>query len=151
MALVDLLLGDDSELALRARTTRVLIRVVASLVASIVALLDPEVIVLGGWIERLPKATLVDIEDAIAQLSPVRSAVAALGPGVHRDDRGSRNQRSSRIHRDDLGDPSEVNVTMPSAVFGLNTCFAVKRWPEPEEWAPSPRVWGWSTRSSPLT
>lgn len=25
---------------------------------------------------------------------------------------------------------------MPSAVFGLNTCFAVKRWPEPEEWAP---------------
>jgi sugar phosphate isomerase/epimerase len=25
---------------------------------------------------------------------------------------------------------------MPSVVFGLNTCFAVKRWPEPEEWAP---------------
>jgi D-erythrulose 1-phosphate 3-epimerase len=25
---------------------------------------------------------------------------------------------------------------MPSAVFGLNTCFAVKRWPEPEEWVP---------------
>jgi D-erythrulose 1-phosphate 3-epimerase len=24
---------------------------------------------------------------------------------------------------------------MPSVVFGLNTCFAVKRWPEPEEWA----------------
>ena len=70
MALVDLLLGDDSELALRARTTRVLIRVVASLVASIVALLDPEVMVLSGWIERLPKATLVDIEDAIAQLVP---------------------------------------------------------------------------------
>lgn len=25
---------------------------------------------------------------------------------------------------------------MPTALFGLNTCFAVKRWPEPEEWAP---------------
>jgi glucokinase len=70
MALVDVLLDDGGELALRARATRVLIRVVASLVASIVALLDPEVIVLSGWIERLPRATLVDIEDAIAQLVP---------------------------------------------------------------------------------
>jgi sugar phosphate isomerase/epimerase len=25
---------------------------------------------------------------------------------------------------------------MPSTVFGVNTCFAMKRWPEPEEWAP---------------
>ena len=24
---------------------------------------------------------------------------------------------------------------MASVRFGLNTCFAVKRWPEPDEWA----------------
>lgn len=69
-ALVSLLLTDDGELVLRPNTKRALIRVVASQLASIVALLDPEVIVLSGWIENLPKNTLVELEEAIDQLVP---------------------------------------------------------------------------------
>jgi predicted NBD/HSP70 family sugar kinase len=69
-ALVSRLLSDHGELVLRRRTNEELIAVIASLLASIVALLAPEVIVLSGWIENLPKAVLGELEDALDCLVP---------------------------------------------------------------------------------
>jgi glucokinase len=70
IALISRMLNDKGELILRADTNRELIKVISSLLASIVALLDPEVIVLSGWIESLPKSTLAELEEAVGQLVP---------------------------------------------------------------------------------
>jgi predicted NBD/HSP70 family sugar kinase len=67
-SLVSRLLSEEGDLILRPETKEALIRVIASLVASIVALLDPEVIVLSGWIENLPKADLAELEEAVGRL-----------------------------------------------------------------------------------
>jgi glucokinase len=70
VALVDGLLSDQGELVLQPDVNRELIKVIASLLASIVALLDPEVIVLSGWIESLPQNTLAELEKAVGELVP---------------------------------------------------------------------------------
>jgi predicted NBD/HSP70 family sugar kinase len=69
-ALISTLLTDEGDLVLRSSTKRALIKAVASLLASIVALLDPEVIVLSGWIENLPEPDLAELEEAIDRLVP---------------------------------------------------------------------------------
>jgi predicted NBD/HSP70 family sugar kinase len=93
--LISRLLTDDGELVLRPDTNRELINVISSLLASIAALLDPEVIVLSGWIENLPKDTLVEVEETIDRLvasaPPLRlselgftATIAGAGITAHR-------------------------------------------------------------------
>jgi predicted NBD/HSP70 family sugar kinase len=93
--MVNLLLDGGEELVLRSRRERELTRLIASLVASIVALLDPEVIVLSGWIENLPATRLAQIREATGRLvesvPPLRvselgytATLAGAGISAHR-------------------------------------------------------------------
>jgi glucokinase len=90
-ALVRLLLDANGELVVRARVRRALTESIAALLASIVALLDPEVIVLSGWIETLPATHLAEIEEAISRLvqsvpplriSELGSTATLVGAGI---------------------------------------------------------------------
>jgi glucokinase len=69
-ALVSRLLTDEGEFALSPGTERALAETIASCLASVVALLDPEIVVLSGWIENLSERQLGEISDALSLLVP---------------------------------------------------------------------------------
>lgn len=62
------LLAEDGELTLSNETRVALVETLSAALASVTALLDPEVIVLTGWIERLGNAFLSAVEDALRRL-----------------------------------------------------------------------------------
>jgi glucokinase len=70
--LISHLLAGESELVLRPSTKRSLTQTIASLLASVVALLDPEVVVLSGWIESLTKSHVAEIQKELDRLVPSR-------------------------------------------------------------------------------
>jgi predicted NBD/HSP70 family sugar kinase len=69
-ALVSLLLTDEGELVLHPKTQQALSETIASMLASIVSLLDPEIVVLSGWIEDLPETQLSQIQETLERLVP---------------------------------------------------------------------------------
>lgn len=63
-------LSDGGVLQLSARPRRQLMEFVSAAVSSVAAILDPETIVLSGWVERLGPAWLEDLQAAVQKLVP---------------------------------------------------------------------------------
>lgn len=83
-ALVKLLLDEEGRLTLSTETRGALAETISAALASVSALLDPDVIVLTGWIEHLGNAFLNRIDEALPRLvastPPVRHSL--LGPAA---------------------------------------------------------------------
>lgn len=65
----------DGSLQLSRRGYRELLTTVAGALASVSALLDPEVVLLAGWVEQLGSELLIDLEAAVSQLVPHAPAI----------------------------------------------------------------------------
>jgi predicted NBD/HSP70 family sugar kinase len=69
-ALIDLLRGDGGDLEFRPATRQALSRTIASILASITALLAPDMVVLSGWVNDLAEEHRSEIHDLLAGLVP---------------------------------------------------------------------------------
>lgn len=80
--LASLLVTDDGTLRLSQDTHAVLIDTITAALASVTALLDPEVVVLTGWIEDLGSELLLDLETKLQRLVPTIPTLrfSELGP-----------------------------------------------------------------------
>jgi predicted NBD/HSP70 family sugar kinase len=77
-----LLLDEDGALRLDADLHATVVEVVAAALASSAALLDPEAIVLAGWIEALGPSILEELSEHVARLAPAPATLrfSELGP-----------------------------------------------------------------------
>jgi len=79
---------------------------------------------------RLKGMTLAEIQKAAPPSSETTQANAPQANAI--DARFARDEKFAADSRDQAT-PKEDAMT--EFTLGMNTCFAVKRWPEPEEWA----------------
>ncbi len=80
----------------------------------------------------LGAGTYATVDEAIATLRPSRASPGAGRPDPHPLRRALRGlARAGRGGRRPPG-----GLTACGLQLGINTCFAVKRWPLPEDWAP---------------
>jgi glucokinase len=79
--LARLLTGEDGELRLDDDVREAVVESVAAAVACATALLDPEAIVLSGWIEALGDGLVDEVRQRVQRLTPVPAAIrlSALG------------------------------------------------------------------------
>jgi len=80
--LASLLVADDGTLRLTQETRTALINMIAAVLASTTALLDPEVVVLAGWIENLGGDLLLELGTNLQRLVPTTPTLrfSELGP-----------------------------------------------------------------------